>query len=299
MNQKYLCAIAAMTTVAFCCGMLSASETSKLKDRFPRYDLDEKMNRDVAAAAQTFIGILFKDPKSRPSGPVNLFQRVKPQIGFEEKRYLKGESPIKFDYSVEQLTLRRALDLLVEKDADYVWEMAGGVINIIPKDSELNIRVSSFTVDNIDIYSALSILIKQIGRPNIQHALQSNIARQETIYPYYRNDGPRIKVSLTNATLRDCLNALVRQDGLHDWHLRHYSTDFKIEILPRMSGLSATFLRTEKRRNKEFEEKSLREGFRKGKDGTWSKPGPGGKWGAPATLDKNTDANKPGRKDAK
>jgi len=259
-----------------CNQAVQASEISTMKDPFPRYGLDEQIQGSMSASSARVNQVLLPSPRSA----ANLFYRMKSLVGFEDKRSGSGEPQKQFEYSAVNLTLRQALDLLTSKDTDYVWEVSSGVINIHPRDSMLDIRIPQFTAKGVGIYGAASLLKRQLTQPGFEHAMDRVIEQgQSGHFGFYEANGPRINVDLVNPTLRQCLNEMIRQDGSHDWVASGTTAEFRVNFLPRARGVREVHKKAMEGRHKEFEEKSLREGFQKGKDGTWVKPGPGGKWG--------------------
>lgn len=264
-------------------------------DPYPRYGLDEPMKGEISLATTTANYL-----------HIPLISRSKMHFGWEDAGRRGKKPPVKFEYKVGNLTFRQALDMLVSKDSEYSWAESGGIINIVPQDSVLNIRVPNFTVNDLAIYGAARQLFGQVAQIEkiFQPTLRDIVDRQQKTFALYEMGAPRIKIGLKNSTLRECLNELVLRDGSHDWVLFYPSYlkdpfDFLIEFRPRRSGLVAAHKKAKEKRHKEFEEKALREGFRKGRDGTWSKPGPGGKWVTPEAQIEKPDGNQPKRKENK
>lgn len=288
--------LASMTWVAASNCSVSASESiGDLKDSFPRYSLDERMRGDVFLTSTTVYDVVLQ-----------VISRSKLPIGFEEKRgeeqqYERRDSRKRFNYSVGNLTLRGALDLIVQNDPDYKWEEANGTINIVPLKSLLDLRIVSFSASNTDIYSAAEVLAKQIPQADYKQALNSNIPK--TTFADYRSDGPRLNINLINKTLRECLNELARQDKYHDWQFHYRSKTssrlFDIVFRPRNSGMAAANKKAGERHLREREEKLLREGFIKTKGGAWVKPMPGGKRSAPDAPKGQEGRKEPGLKGIK
>lgn len=264
---------------------ISGVNASGLDDRFQRYDLDERL-ADVSVSSVTSYEMTR-----------HLVDRSRLPMGFEEKpdeqRRCERPNPcVRRDYSLRDLTLRRALNLLVQNDPDYKWTTSDGVINFIPSEgSLLDIRISSFVVSDVDIFAAAEALTAAIPQPEFRQALLESNRRRV----YYGKYAPRLNINMVNPTLRECLNELVRQDGFTDWHVHYWKTGsfprFTIVLILRNSGIDAANKRYLKIHVKERERQLIREGFRKTKGGAWVKPGPGGKWGPPDAAEPRASAD--------
>ena len=253
------------------CPTLLAEDVRAMKDKYRRYDLGERMRNEVSVSSNSLFQIMFHD-RGLPDR-TNLFYRIRPLVGFEEKR--DSRSARRFDFSVGSMTLSNALDLLVKNDSEYSWTLAEGVVAIGPKQSALDVRVPEFFVVDSDIYTAAESLFGQLENPEFA---ETQKGFRTMGLPQYRTGGPRLNIHLINPTLRDCLNELVRRDGYHDWYLRYFSQKGRapaliVYFLARPEGVRNAHKRAEEDAHKNFEAKSLRDGFKKANDGTWFKAG--------------------------
>lgn len=276
--------ICACLTLAFAGMLASAAETSVIKlndpyagdepDPISRYDLDAQMGNDLSQVTATASRL-----------KTALIHKSKKLVGWEDMGPREGTTERKIKFPADRLTLRQALDLLT-KEPNIRWEMSEeGVINIIPHESRLGIRISTCEVHDMALYGAAQHLFEQVAASHseFRDALSALTQTRKKTFFHYDLGAPRINVRLSDSTLRTCLNELVRQDGSHDWILYYPSRNqnkskFVIQFIPRNPGFKTAWNKAVDIENKQREKRLLLEGFRKTNGGAWVKPGPGGKW---------------------
>jgi hypothetical protein len=124
-------------------------------------------------------------------------------------------------------TLRGILDTAVNADPRYAWEINNGTVNFLlqynpPKFLEMT--VSKFEVDDKEPFEALDQLLHL---PEVRSHVSAEFARQAVsvtgTYPYNPNGAvkavKRISVNVSNVTLREALNSIVRARGDLVWVL--------------------------------------------------------------------------------
>lgn len=146
-------------------------------------------------------------------------------IGIEFSANEKNESKLNID--VKKMPLVEVLNLIVQQEPRYVWELRDGVINFTPvQDREpffeklLNTPVSSFIApkdnDKFVIRDAL------LSLPEIKELIRSDGLEVETLgYPHKRS------ISVNNTDLSDkytnfrsLLNKIIRESEHNTWILK-------------------------------------------------------------------------------
>lgn len=236
--------------------------TGEADRRHGKYGLDDRVQENIVVSSQTIEQVFLREP-------AGIMLRTKPAIGFEMRTPIV-KSIGRIGLSLKQMTLRAILDRVVAQDPDYVWTSSGGVINVRMRESSLNKRLPSFKVQGLDAYEALELLLNQIDDNDWHYA--ANRARQNKEFvDSQRKAMPRLHIDLSNPTLYDCLNAIVAQDGLHNWILA-YDGGTGMKTI----GLKNKPLFREvvgKELTRQAEEQSLKEGWKKTPSGAWTKGG--------------------------
>jgi hypothetical protein len=123
-------------------------------------------------------------------------------------------------------TVRTILDLVVEKDPQYVWQRANSVINVFPrhdKDPLLETIVARFQVSNVNKYAAISALedSNEVKTFLTRNALRENTLR---VIPGFEgeNSGPRFSLELEKSSVRDILNAIMLASHNTSWTYARY-----------------------------------------------------------------------------
>jgi hypothetical protein len=123
-------------------------------------------------------------------------------------------------------SVRNILDLVVEKDPQYVWHRANSVINVFPKhdrDPLLETSVAHFQVNNVNKYEA----IKALENANeVKMFLTRNSLRESTprLVPGFEgeNSGPRFSLELEKSSFRDILSAIMLASQNTSWTYARY-----------------------------------------------------------------------------
>ena len=206
-----------------------------------------------------------------------------PLEGIELKRYGPGEKERMISISVDNVTRREALDILVRKDPDYYWELSEGVLNILPKANTaaassspgLGTVLPAFDIDNAHLGEALHALVLQ--------AQKQGVKLKEHQYPH--DDPalaalPHFSIHFVNKSVRDCLNEIIRKDAETFWRARPDSDG--IDIWIPAGGAGQIIDRVHKERQRQFDEQSTKEsidslrkeGYRQLSNGVWVKDEP-------------------------
>lgn len=149
-----------------------------------------------------------------------------------------SEEPV-FHQDPVALPLREALESITHLDPRYRWQSDSGVINLVPFAGEpdlLKVRVRRYRV-NADLNEALQQLL---ALPEIKEGTSRLGLKRNTVKllvgpsPFY--DSPsRISLDVSNVTLREALNALVRAHGRAIWEYRDIHcngvAEFSIDFL--------------------------------------------------------------------
>jgi len=146
-------------------------------------------------------------------------------IGVEFSANEKSEP--KLDIDVKKAPLVEVLNLIVQQEPTYVWELRDGVINFTPVQDRdpffeklLNTQVSSFVSpkdnDKFVIRDAL------LNLPEINELIRSNGLEVETLgYPHKRSisaNDANLSDKCTN--FRSLLNKIIRESGHNTWILK-------------------------------------------------------------------------------
>lgn len=220
--------------------------------RLGKYGLDDKIKDDIVVSSQTMKDFFLREPAA-------LMLRIRPAVGFEMRDPAR-KSDERISLSLKRMTLRAILDRVVAQDSDYVWALSGGVINVRMRESGLNKRLPSFKIQGLDAYEALEVMLIQIDA-NDWHFAANRARQNKEFVDQLRRAMPRLYIDLSNPTIYDCLNAIVAQDGLHDWLLDYDGTTGKKTI-----GLKdKPWFRkvVGKELDRQTEERWLKEGFTK------------------------------------
>ncbi len=124
-------------------------------------------------------------------------------------------------------SLRGILDSIVYTDPRFTWEIKDNVINVLPANGLppfLATRISKFDIPQAE--SPNEALTKLLALPEMQRA-QLNLgprAVQGGVYVFCPGcppkEGKKISVSLKDATVRECLNAIASAHGNAVWRFR-------------------------------------------------------------------------------
>lgn len=191
-------------------------------------------------------------------------------IGVEfPRRDEPGKSGRKFDFSFRDVSLRQAFDKIVEETPEYAWRVSGGVVNIYPRGAKtgLDVRVPEFVVNSTDVYSAGGLLAAEAQRLGITLSVPNELMRD------LLSHAPRITIQLSNATIRECLNAIVATDPGTRWWAHIEANHISVRISPSPILMETALFQQCKAAGVKYRERHIREGFTL-KDGLWVKPGP-------------------------
>lgn len=170
-----------------------------------KYGLDDLMRNELDIKDRGIAEVYFR-----------LNELAKLHVGIEVKELYKDRKILQIP---AQKTLRQVLDIAVQQDPGYFWEISRGVINILPRGTQedkyarsvLNLRLDKFVIKDGEAFTAVRQLSKQASK----HGLLAFPGVSDD--PGLRELLRRINISLENPTLRDCLNEIVKNDGFWDW----------------------------------------------------------------------------------
>jgi len=136
------------------------------------------------------------------------------------------------NYMPPRLTLKEVFETISRVEPRYRWEADGGVVNVLPAESLplLDVRVGEFRAENLNVKEMLAALEKT---PDFK----AGLAAHRITEPKPPKDGgfifggfagrvvepaKRFSVHVRDATVREVLNEIVRQDGCAVWSYREW-----------------------------------------------------------------------------
>jgi hypothetical protein len=160
--------------------------------------------------------------------------------GFIWMMKCSGEEPVFPDDGII-LPLHEALESLTKMDPRYKWQIASGVVNLLPARGEpplLKIRIRQFKV-NTDLSRALDQLLAlgEVRAGAARLGLKQNTMTLLVGPSPIAGKSSSIEVNVQNVSLREALNDLVRAHGRAMWQYREYrcngDNEFSVEFLAR------------------------------------------------------------------
>ena len=257
-------------------GVFAEQSTAQSSVPLTSYPLDGVI---TVHSTGTFENILYPSPLSIENNEIL-------PMGFERKSRSKGEPEPIIAFSVNNVSRKEALNLLVSKDRGYAWEISDGILNIFPKEegsktnskSVLSERLPEFSVTNANLWEALDALVREAGKQQIK------LVRAPRLPAAFSQASslPRSSYHLVNITIRECLNAIVRADlrnGLATHWSATASDDGMVILLPpskqhmRLLQGSSDAAREQRMQQSigDQEAEMRHQGFRKRADGMWVK----------------------------
>jgi len=152
--------------------------------------------------------------------------KAKAPIGFEE---IPCEEERKITINITSGKVREILDEFVREDKRYKWVKIKNVINVMPKDtrdSVLDVKISVFSFTNIDIDDA-RIAILESYELKTKLAALNLIGSNSTDYDGPLRDMSQFSIDLSNVTVRDILNEVLRQGRNRYWKAYRYGDNNK------------------------------------------------------------------------
>lgn len=131
-------------------------------------------------------------------------------------------------------TLRQALDTLVENDPRYRWQVADGVINLLPATGEpalLQTRIVEFRAENITL--AMDTVTPLLVLPEVQKAMDDLKLKPGVAVFFTSPSRKPFSVECRGMTLRETLNAIVRAQGRGVWDYVETHCDQRNEVVIR------------------------------------------------------------------
>ena len=120
----------------------------------------------------------------------------------------------RIDVNLSDVTVQQALDFIVANDARYRWEVADGVINLIPTDDQqsiLNLKVEHFQIRDGSREQAESAIL---NLRQVRIALASSGLEAGNLHLWNNQratESQRLTSAVSNVTLRQLLNGLAKQ----------------------------------------------------------------------------------------
>ncbi len=142
-------------------------------------------------------------------------------IGFELIPSVREEDELRISINVMNGTVRDVLDHLVKQDPRYRWEIQDGIINVLPVEANgsiLDVMVPFFNIQDVDaedVPRALLDLSEVQSRLWILGLVGSNTVQ----YDGPVRDLPLFSLSMTNVTVRDILNEILRRGHSKSWEV--------------------------------------------------------------------------------
>jgi hypothetical protein len=127
-------------------------------------------------------------------------------------------------YIPQGATLRNVLDSAISSDPEYMWDVEGGVVNLLPRGGEpafLKLRVRQFKAEEIGTPN--EALDQLLATPEVKSGVQDPAMGVQVFrggigfYGSDENGGRKFSVNVENATVRETLNAIVRAQGKAVW----------------------------------------------------------------------------------
>lgn len=140
-----------------------------------------------------------------------------------------------------QATLRETLDVIVQANPEYRWQVDDGVVNLLTARDEpalLKVRISKLEVKNAPSINAVLTTLQSL--PEVRDAiakLQLSEGVKIIVGPRSLNlERPQYTIQLKDVTVREALNAIVRAQGRAVWEYKErrcsgtteYSIDFVV-----------------------------------------------------------------------
>jgi hypothetical protein len=155
-----------------------------------------------------------------------IVSKCKVPIGFESA--LEGNENLEVHINIRKGSLRDVLDAIVEQDYRYEWKLTDGVINIYPKVRRddflrdlLNTQVHQFNI--MKGTSRFSIRVGITDLPEIKAKLEDKkISRDIAAWTNadYVEASPGFILSMSDATVREILNQIIKTSEAKFWALR-------------------------------------------------------------------------------
>jgi hypothetical protein len=144
-------------------------------------------------------------------------------FGIELNREVKQRA---ISVKVSEGTVADVIGAVVAQAPGYRWAEVNGVVDVIPQDvsdSVLELRIARFSVKNA---AAEDIRPAVVSLPEVKAWLAQNHVVERSfgtpLFPAQRAGLPRISLDLSNVTLREILNRVVKEANFHEWLVARY-----------------------------------------------------------------------------
>lgn len=126
-------------------------------------------------------------------------------------------------------TIADLLDAVAAQAPDYRWLESGGVVNIMPKkDSESIEKLMNSRVAHFEVHDATSSIIRQAiaSLPEVRSWLEQNHVTERSvlgfILPVPSPEPAVASLDVSNASLREIMNRIVKEPGFSSWLFSRY-----------------------------------------------------------------------------
>jgi hypothetical protein len=123
-------------------------------------------------------------------------------------------------------TVGDVVGAVVGQAPGYKWAQVNGVINVMPQDvndSVLELRIARFRVKDA---AAEDLRAAVVSLPEVKAWLAQNQLVERTagtpLFPEQKAGLPRISFDVSNVTLREILNRVVKEPNFHEWLVARY-----------------------------------------------------------------------------
>jgi hypothetical protein len=144
------------------------------------------------------------------------------------------EDTIKHNWKAQGSTLAQTLDAIVAADSRYRWEIADGVVNLLPASGVptlLRTRINEFHVESTT--SSLDALLQLLKLPEVKEAMGSLHLKPGLMLVDYWSTPRQFSIRSEDVTLRQALNAISRANGRDIWEYVEIHCDGKDEVVIR------------------------------------------------------------------
>jgi hypothetical protein len=159
----------------------------------------------------------------------NLAETYDVTIGFET---LPQQPRPHLKFQAYDATRNQVFDAIVRAMPEYQWRERNGVIEFLPAagPSVLDSAIGTLKLTNTNWVQSMAALLIL---PDVRTSMLAMGLMRHSIKPESLQTGNRISLELSNASLRDALNKITAQSGLHFWVARQSEGTLSIDNLNR------------------------------------------------------------------
>ena len=159
----------------------------------------------------------------------NLAETYDVTIGFET---LPQQPRPHLKFQAYDATRNQVFDAIVSAEPEYQWRERNGVIEFLPVagPSVLDAAIGTLKLTNTNWVQSIAALL---FLPDVRTSMLAMGLTRHSIKPESLQTGKPISLELTNVSLRDALNKITAQSGLHFWVARQSEGNLSIDNLNR------------------------------------------------------------------